>query len=161
LLRAARALLLKARWPQRWGLARCRRIGFLLLRRVLVLYNIPMSYTTAAARASQLATLPLHTMVVGALLGIEASDERKVDRRSESQCSASSPPLLRGCRARPPGAWRGELIMTAAVLCMAFLTTSGPVRSFSDRARSASPPSDGHGAAALILVGSLTGGVRS
>jgi drug/metabolite transporter (DMT)-like permease len=42
-----------------------------------VLYNIAIGFTTAARASLALATLPLHTMVVGALLGIEALTLRK------------------------------------------------------------------------------------
>ena len=40
-----------------------------------VLYNIAMSYTTAARASLALATLPLHTMVVGARARHRAADE--------------------------------------------------------------------------------------
>jgi drug/metabolite transporter (DMT)-like permease len=42
-----------------------------------VLYNIAVSYTTAARASLALSTLPLQTMVVGARLGIEALTARK------------------------------------------------------------------------------------
>uniref|UniRef100_UPI0038F7A9DF hypothetical protein n=1 Tax=Streptomyces galilaeus TaxID=33899 RepID=UPI0038F7A9DF len=42
-----------------------------------VLYNIAMSYTTAARASLALATLPLSTMVVGAVLGIGTARQRK------------------------------------------------------------------------------------
>ena len=42
-----------------------------------VLYNIAISYTTAARASLALSTLPLQTMVVGALLGIEPLTMRK------------------------------------------------------------------------------------
>src|SRR6201999_2285215 len=64
-------------------------------------------------------TLPLQTMVVGALLGIEPLTMRK----STGVCVAFLgviAALASGLSAAPTGAWRGELIMTGAVLCMAF-----------------------------------------
>ena len=42
-----------------------------------VLYNIAISYTTAARASLALATLPLSTMVVGAVLRVEALTFRK------------------------------------------------------------------------------------
>ena len=52
-------------------------LGFCFFGVFFVLYNIAMSYTTAARACLALATLPLHTMVVGALLGIEPLTKRK------------------------------------------------------------------------------------
>ncbi len=42
-----------------------------------ILYNIAIGFTTAARASLALATLPLHTMVVGALLGMEPLTLRK------------------------------------------------------------------------------------
>ena len=95
------------------------RSGFCFFGVFFVLYNIAMAYTTAARASLALATLPLHTMVVGALLGIEPLTKRK----SIGVCIAVLgvvAALATGLSAAPPGAWRGELIMTGAVLCMAF-----------------------------------------
>src|SRR5262245_62249050 len=78
-----------------------------------------MSYTTAARASLALSTLPLQTMVVGALLGIEPLTKRK----TLGVCIAIFgvfAALASGLSTAPLGAWRGELIMTAAVLCMAF-----------------------------------------
>ena len=55
--------------------------GFCFFGVFFVLYNIAISYTTAARASLALATLPLHTMVVGALLGIEPLTLRKTHRR--------------------------------------------------------------------------------
>ena len=52
-------------------------LGFCFFGVFFVLYNIAMSYTTAARASLALATLPLHTMVVGAILGIEPLTTRK------------------------------------------------------------------------------------
>ena len=42
-----------------------------------VLYNIAVGYTTAARASLALSTLPLQTMLVGALLGVEPMTVRK------------------------------------------------------------------------------------
>src|SRR5689334_2893512 len=113
------ALFLKARWPQRQDWPYVAALGFCFFGVFFVLYNIAMSYTTAARASLALATLPLHTRVVGALLGIEPLTKRK----SIGVCIAVlgvAAALATGLSAAPPGAWRGELIMTAAVLCLAF-----------------------------------------
>jgi EamA-like transporter family len=69
--------------------------------------------------------------------------------------------LATGLSAAPPGAWRGELIMTAAVLCMAFYNVWS--RPFIQRSSALGflTVGMGTGAAALILVGSLTGSVAA
>src|SRR6266436_5150439 len=71
------AVLLKAKWPQRRDWPAVAALGFCFFGVFFVLYNIAISYTTAARASLALATLPLHTMVVGALLGIEPLTKRK------------------------------------------------------------------------------------
>ncbi|HEY2418742.1 MAG TPA: DMT family transporter, partial [Steroidobacteraceae bacterium] len=65
------ALLLGVRWPQRRDWAAVTGLGLCFFGLFFVLYNIAMSYTTAARASLALSTLPLQTMIVGALLGIE------------------------------------------------------------------------------------------
>jgi drug/metabolite transporter (DMT)-like permease len=117
-----------------------------------------MSYTTAARASLALATLPLHTMVVGALLGIEPLTSRKSIGVGVAVLGVIAA-LASGLSAAPPGAWRGELIMTGAVLCMAFYNVWS--RPFIKRSSALGflTVGMGAGAAALILVGSLTGSV--
>jgi drug/metabolite transporter (DMT)-like permease len=71
------AILLRAKWPQCKDWAAVAALGFCYFGVFFVLYNIAISYTTAARASLALATLPLHTMVVGALLGIEPLTMRK------------------------------------------------------------------------------------
>jgi drug/metabolite transporter (DMT)-like permease len=69
--------------------------------------------------------------------------------------------LATGLSAAPPGAWRGELIMTGAVLCMAFYNVwSRPLIQRSS-ALGFLTVGMGTGAAALVLVGALTGSVAA
>jgi drug/metabolite transporter (DMT)-like permease len=113
------ALLLRVKWPARRDWIAVALLGICFFGLFFVLYNIAIGYTTAARASLALATLPLHTMVVGALLGIEPLTARK----SVGVCVAVLgviAALASGLSAAPAGAWRGELIMTAAVLCMAF-----------------------------------------
>ena len=65
--------------------------------------------------------------------------------------------LASGLAAAPPGAWRGELIMTVAVFCVAFYNVWS--RPFIRRSSALGflTVGMGTGAAALILVGSFTG----
>jgi drug/metabolite transporter (DMT)-like permease len=123
-----------------------------------VLYNIAIGFTTAARASLALATLPLHTMVIAALLGIEPLTLRK----SAGVCIAVLgvvAALAYGLSAAPAGAWRGELIMTGAVLCMAFYNVWS--RPFIQRSSALGflTVGMGAGAAALVLAGSLTGSV--
>ena len=54
-----------------------RRLGIAFFGLFFILYNIAVGYTTAARASLALSTLPLQTMVVGALLGIEPLTRRK------------------------------------------------------------------------------------
>ena len=111
-------------------------LGFCFFGLFFVLYNIAVGYTTAARASLALSTLPLQTMIVGALLGVERLTMRKTAGVGIAVLGVFAA-LASGLSAAPPGAWRGELIMTGAVLCMAFYNV-GRGRSCSDRARSAS-----------------------
>ena len=98
-------------------------------------------------------------MVVGALLGFETLTRAQDDGRLHRGVSASSPRSPRACSAAPVGAWRGEAIMTGAVVCMAFYNVCR-ARSCSARARSAFLPSAWAPARRrLVIVGLLTGSI--
>jgi drug/metabolite transporter (DMT)-like permease len=68
--------------------------------------------------------------------------------------------LVSGLSAAPPGAWRGEFIMIGAVLCMSFYNVWS--RPFIQRSSALGflTVGMGAGAAALLLVGVLTGRVE-
>jgi drug/metabolite transporter (DMT)-like permease len=125
-----------------------------------VLYNVAIGFTTAACASLALATLPLHTMVVGALLGIEPLTIRKTAGVCVAVLGVIAA-LASGLSAAPSGAWRGELIMTGAVFCMAFYNVWS--RPFIQRSSALGflTVGMGAGAAALVLVGSLTGSVAA
>jgi drug/metabolite transporter (DMT)-like permease len=150
------ALLLRVRWPQRNDWLGVASLGVCYFGLFFVFYNIAVSYTTAARASLALSTLPLQTMVVGALLGIEPLTARKTAGVMIAMLGVFAA-LASGLSAAPPGAWRGELIMTGAVLCMAFYNVWS--RPFMQRS---SPlgyltVGMGAGAAALILIGTVTG----
>jgi drug/metabolite transporter (DMT)-like permease len=151
-------VLLKAKWPQRRDWPAVAALGFCFFGVFFVLYNIAISYTTAARASLALATLPLHTMVVAALLGIEPLTMRKTFGVGIAVLGVVAA-LASGLSTAPPGAWRGELIMTGAVLCMAFYNVWS--RPFMQRSSALGflTVGMGTGAAALILVGSVTGSV--
>ena len=71
------ALLLNARWPARRDLPAVALLGVCFFGLFFILYNIAISFTTAARASLALATLPLSTMLVAALLGIEKLTFRK------------------------------------------------------------------------------------
>ncbi len=154
------AILLKAKWPQREDLPAVAALGFAFFGVFFVLYNIAISYTTAARASLALATLPLSTMVVGAVLGIEPLSMRKSIGVAIAVLGVGAA-LASGLSSAPPGAWRGELIMMAAVLCMAFYNVWS--RPFIRRSSALGflTVGMGTGALALVVVGALTGSVAA
>ncbi len=152
------ALVLRVRWPQRSDWLAVAALGLCFFGLFFVLYNIAVSYTTAARASLALSTLPLQTMIVGALLGMEPLTTRK----TIGVCIAIFgvfAALASGLSAAPSGAWRGELIMTGAVLCMAFYNVWS--RPFIQRSSSLGFLTVGMsaGAVALVAIGLLTGRV--
>jgi len=152
------ALVLRVRWPPRSDWFAVAVLGLCFFGLFFVLYNIAMSYTTAARASLALSTLPLQTMVVGALLGIEPLTRRKSAGVGIAVFGVFAA-LASGLAVAPAGAWRGELIMTGAVLCMSFYNVWS--RPFIQRSSALGflTVGMGAGAAALILVGLLTGRV--
>jgi drug/metabolite transporter (DMT)-like permease len=113
------ALMLRSALPRGRDRLWVAALGVMFFAVFFVFYNVAMAYTTAARGALALSTLPLWTMVVAALLGAEPLTARK----SLGVCIAVggvAVALLAGLRAAPEGAWRGDLIMAGATLCMAF-----------------------------------------
>jgi drug/metabolite transporter (DMT)-like permease len=150
------ALLLKAKWPRRSDWLAVSALGLCFFGLFFVLYNIAVGYTTAARASLALATLPLQTMIVGALLGVEPLTMRKSLGVGIAVLGVFAA-LVSGLSAAPPGAWRGELIMIGAALCMAFYNVWS--RPFIQRSSALGflAMGMGAGAAALIIVGLLTG----
>ncbi len=152
------ALLMRAKWPQRNDWPAVAALGIAFYGVFFVLYNIAMAYTTAARASLALSTLPLQTMVVGALLGLERLSARKTIGVLIAVLGVAVA-LASGLGAAPAGAWRGELIMTGAVLCMAFYNVWS--RPFIQRSSALGflAVGMGAGAAVLIAVGLVTGHV--
>jgi drug/metabolite transporter (DMT)-like permease len=128
------ALLQGAQWPRRPDWSGVAGLGVLYFALFPILFNASLIFTTAARGALALSTLPLLTMVVGALLGSEAFTARKSIGVVTATLGVALA-LLSGLASTPPGAWRGDLLMIAAALCMAlygiwskpFIARSGPV----------------------------------
>jgi drug/metabolite transporter (DMT)-like permease len=152
------ALILRVRWPPRGDWLAVAALGLAFFGFFFVLYNIAVSYTTAARASLALSTLPLWTMVIGALPGIEPLTRRKTLGVCIAVLGVFAA-LASGLSAAPPGAWRGELIMTAAVLCMAFYNVWS--RPFIERSSALGFLTVGMsaGAVALVAVGLLSGRV--
>jgi drug/metabolite transporter (DMT)-like permease len=149
------AVMLRVKWPPRsdWFGVAALGVGYFGL--FFILYNLGISYTTAARATLALSTVPLQTMLAGAFLGVEALTLRKsvgVGIAVVGVCIA----LASSLSAAPAGAWRGELIIVAAVLCMAFYNVWS--RPFMQRSSALGflTMGMGSGTAALVAVGLLT-----
>jgi drug/metabolite transporter (DMT)-like permease len=123
-----------ARWPARRDWPAVAGLGVLFFALFPLLFNASLIFTTAARGALALSTLPLLTMVVGAALGSEALTLRKSLGVVIAMFGVAIA-LLSGLTSAPPGAWRGDLLMVGAALCMAFysiwskpfIVRSGPI----------------------------------
>jgi drug/metabolite transporter (DMT)-like permease len=149
------ALALRVRWPPRQDWPTVAGLGFCFFGLFFIFYNIAVGYTTAARASLALSTLPLQTMVVGALLGIEPLTRRKSLGVGIAVLGVFGA-LASGLSAAPDGAWKGELIMTGAVLCMAFYNVFS--RPFIQRSSALGflAVGMGAGAAALVIAGLAT-----
>lgn len=150
------AVLLRARWPLRKDWGAVAGLGVCYFGLFFVLYNIAIGYTTAARASLALSTLPLQTMVVGALLGIEPLTARKTAGVAIATLGVFAA-LWSGLAAAPAGAWKGELIMTGAVLCMAFYNVLSRPFMLRSSPLGYLTVGMGAGAAVLILIGAATG----
>ena len=150
------ALVLRVKWPPRSDWPGVATLGLCFFGLFFILYNVALGYTTAARASLALSTLPLQTMLVGGILGIEPLTRRKSVGVGIAVLGVFAA-LASGLAAAPAGAWRGELIMTGAVLCMAFYNVYS--RAFIQRSSALGflAVGMGAGAAALVVVGLLSG----
>jgi drug/metabolite transporter (DMT)-like permease len=149
------AIILRVRWPRRSDWPGVAGLGLCFFGLFFILYNIAVGYTTAARASLALSTLPLQTMLVGALLGIEALTLRKLTGVCIAVFGVFAA-LASNLAAAPQGAWRGELIMTGAVLCMAFYNVWSRPFIVRSSALGFLAVSMGTGALSLVVVGLLT-----
>lgn len=150
------ALLMRARWPSRRDWPGVVGLGLLFYGFAMIIYNVAIGYTTAARASLALSTLPLQTLLVGALLGIEPLTMRKTLGVVIAMAGVVAA-LATGLAQAPPGAWRGELLMLGTALCMAFYNVWS--RPFIERSSAFGFLAVGMGAGALALVaaGALAG----
>ena len=137
----------------------CGLLGLVFFGLFIILYNIAIGYTTAARASLALCTLPLQTMVVGAVLGVEPLTARKAGGVAIAMLGVSAA-LASGLQPHPTGAWRGELIMAGAVLCMAFYNVWSRPYIVRSSALGFLAVGMGSGAVALVVAGLLTGRTR-
>jgi drug/metabolite transporter (DMT)-like permease len=151
------ALLLRVRFPQRPDWPAVAALGFMFFAVFFVLYNVALAYTTVARGTLALSTLPLMTMIAGAVLGIESLTARKTLGILLAMCGVAVA-LATALADAPPDAWRGDLIMVGATLCMALYNVW--TRPFIQRSSALGfvTASMGVGAAALVIVSALHGG---
>jgi len=157
LLLAPLALMLKSRLPRGRDWIGTGLLGVMFFAVFFVFYNIALGFTTTARGALALSTLPLWTMVIAALLGAEPLTVRKSIGVLIAVFGVGVA-LIAGLASAPAGAWRGDLIMLAATLCMAFYNVWS--RPFIARS---SPlgfvaASMGFGAVCLVIVAAARGG---
>jgi drug/metabolite transporter (DMT)-like permease len=151
------ALVLRSAFPPRRDWLGVALLGVMFFAVFFVFYNIALAYTTAARGALALSTLPLWTMVVAALLGAEPLTARKTFGVLIAVGGVATA-LAAGLGSAPQGTWRGDLIMVAATLSMAFYNVRS--RPFIGRS---SPlgfvtASMGAGAVCLVALAAATGG---
>ncbi|WP_245330573.1 DMT family transporter [Bradyrhizobium sp. AS23.2] len=110
-------LLRGDRWPERGDWAAAAGLGILFFALFPILFNASLIFTTAARGALALSTLPLLSLVIGAALGAEALTWRKSVGVVLATLGVAIA-LLSDLTSAPTGAWRGDLLMIAAALCM-------------------------------------------
>ena len=151
------AVMLRSRFPRGRDWLGAAALGVMFFGVFFVFYNLALADTTAARGALALSTLPLWTMVVAAPLGAEPLSARKT-LGVVIAVGGVAIAMLAGLRVAPAQAWRGDLIMLGATLCMAFYNVWS--RPFIARS---SPlgfvtASMGAGAALLVTIAAARGG---
>src|SRR6185295_14540910 len=151
------ALLLPVRWPPRQDWPAVAGLGLMFYAVFFVFYNVALGYTTVARGTLALSTLPVMTMLAGALLGIEALTARKTMGVLVAMLGVAVA-LASGLAHAPAGAWRGDLIMAAATLCMALYNVWTRPFILRSSALGFVTASMGVGAAALVIISLFMGG---
>ena len=111
------ACLHRGRWPAPRDWPGAMSLCLLFFGLFPILFNAALIFTTAARGALALATLPLLTMIAAALLHVEALTPRKTAGVMISIAGVVLS-LLSDLTSAPAGAWRGDMLMVGAALCM-------------------------------------------
>jgi drug/metabolite transporter (DMT)-like permease len=151
------ALGLRGPWPKGRDWAGVIGLGVLFFGLTFALFNWALAFTTAARGALAMSTLPLLTMLAGALLGVERLTLRKSLGVFVAIAGAALA-LVTGLAAAPAGAWRGDLIMVAAALCYALYNVWS--RPFIRRSGALAyvTATMGAGSACLVVIATIDGG---
>lgn len=112
------AFMLGVRWPSGRDWFGVAMLGILFFAVFFGLYNLSLSYTSAARGALALSTLPLMTMLVAAALRVEPLTARKT-LGVLIAIGGVAVALVTGLSDAPEGAWRGDAIMAVGTMCMA------------------------------------------
>ncbi len=151
---------MRAKWPSARDWPGVAALGVLFFSLFFVIYNVALSYTTAARGSLALSILPLSTMLVAALLGRESLTRRKTLGVLIAMLGVAAA-LGTGLAEAPPGAWRGDVTMAAATLCMALYNVwSRPLMQRSSRMGFLAGGM-GFGAAASIALAAWSGGLAA
>ncbi len=143
------ALARRETWPRRRDLPGNIALGLMFFGLFPLLFNASLIFTTAARGALALSTLPLQTLAAGALLGVERPTTRKLLGVLVAMAGVGLA-LGASSSGAPAGAWRGDLLMVAAALCMALYNVWS--RPFIARSSPIAFASIGMGAGALALA---------
>lgn len=104
-------------WPARRDLPAVVLLGLAFFALFPIVFNAALGYTTAARGSVALSTIPLQTMLLAALLGIEPLTARKSLGVALATLGVAIA-LVGGLEAMPAGAWRGDLLMLLAAFVM-------------------------------------------
>jgi drug/metabolite transporter (DMT)-like permease len=115
------AVMMRARWPRGGDLLATAALGVLFYGAFFVAYAQALTLTSAARGSLGVATLPVLTMLVAAALGRERLTLRKGVGVSVALGGVALS-LVTDLRSAPIGAWRGDMMMIAAMLSMALYT---------------------------------------
>jgi drug/metabolite transporter (DMT)-like permease len=154
------ALILRTPWPRRRDWLPVGLLGVMAFVVFSLLFVAAMQFTISARAGLAFSTMPLQTMIIAAVFGVQ----RLTVRRSAGVLVAIAgvtAALVAGLQGAPEGAWRGDLIMVAAVACMsAYVVISRPVIS---RCHPLTFLALGMGAAEVVLLvlAFATGGLSS
>lgn len=111
------AWMTRRSWPSASHMPAIVLLGLLYFALFPILFNASLARTSAARGALALSTLPLLTMLVGAMLRVERLTAAKTAGVALATAGVAVA-LLTNLTVAPPGAWRGDLLMVAAALCM-------------------------------------------
>lgn len=121
------ALILRVPWPPREDRPLVVLLGVLAFVVFSLLFVAATQFTSAARAGLAFSTMPLQTMLLAAVFGVQ----RLTLRRSLGVLIAISGvavAMMTGVSGAPEGAWRGDLLMVAAVACMsAYVVMSRPI----------------------------------